>query len=63
MTIRPISSPDIVIPDNDDDDPRSPFPATSPTLYQLYDHHRTTTPIFDSGESDGDVHFPLTILP
>ncbi len=34
------------------------IPAAFPALYQPYDHHQAPTPIFNSRESDGGLHFP-----
>ncbi len=55
MTISPIFSPDVIITDDDPGSASPPHPAPSTD--------RTTTPIFDSRESDGGVRFPSRARP
>ncbi|KAK0236656.1 hypothetical protein EDD85DRAFT_834331, partial [Armillaria nabsnona] len=52
---------DVVITDDDDVDTLTPLPAASFALYWPYDHRRTSTPVFDAGQSDGGCRFPSPV--
>ncbi len=49
----------VIITDDDDDDTWMPILTASFALYQLYDYHLTSTPIFDTWQSDGGCRFSL----